>query len=374
MSKQLICAGHLCVDLTPTLSQTAAVPVAALLQPGRLTQVGPVNISLGGSVPNTGLALKRLGNSVRLMGKIGQDALGELAMKRLDLYDSGQDVICQSGVSTSYSIVLAVPGTDRIFLHHPGANDSFSSGDIDWSKVTTAALFHFGYPPLMQRMFADHGEELLRILRSARLQGAATSLDMAAVDPDTPAGRADWYRILKRTLPYVDFFLPSAEELAYMLDPVLYAAWQARAGGGDVCAVLDVANEIKPLADLCLQLGCKLVLVKCGAKGMYLTTAAPELLAEISPRAGLKVEQWGSRQLFEASYVPDRILSTAGAGDTSIAAFLTALLTGYDPVWALHLATATGAVCITELDALSGLKPLPELAQRIRSGWTKQSI
>lgn len=64
-------------------------------------------------------------------------------------------------------------------------------------------------------------------------------------------------------------------------------------------------------------------------------------------------------------------MSGTGAGDTSIAAFLTSVLEGDAPEWAMHYAAATGASCITELDAISGLRPLPELRAKIEAGWEK---
>ena len=93
--------------------------------------------------------------------------------------------------STSYSIVLAPPGIDRIFLHDPGANDSFCADDIPDRLLEGAALFHFGYPPIMRRMYEEDGAELVRLLSRVREKGAAVSLDLAAVDPESDAGKAE---------------------------------------------------------------------------------------------------------------------------------------------------------------------------------------
>jgi sugar/nucleoside kinase (ribokinase family) len=65
----------------------------------------------------------------------------------------------------------------------------------------------------------------------------------------------------------------------------------------------------------------------------------------------------------------DIVRSATGAGDTSIAAFLAAVLSGRQPADCLALASAEGACCVTAYDALSGLKPLDELEERIRRGW-----
>lgn len=58
--------------------------------------------------------------------------------------------------------------------------------------------------------------------------GLTTSLDLVAVDPDSEAAGMDWARILERVLPYVDFFVPSIEELGYMLDRPLYCNGRRR--------------------------------------------------------------------------------------------------------------------------------------------------
>ena len=67
------------------------------------------------------------------------------------------------------------------------------------------------------------------------------------------------------------------------------------------------------------------------------------------------------------------ILSGTGAGDTSIAAFLTAMLKGYPLERALQLSAATGASCVAAYDALSGLKSFEELEAKIDDGWQKNS-
>lgn len=374
MKKKVIAAGHICIDITPVFPPKKAKKLTDIMTPGKLINMKEADVHTGGSVANTGLAMKILGADASLMGKVGNDAFGEMIGGILKKYDAEKGLIIADGESTSYSVVLAVPGIDRIFLHNPGANHTFCADDIPWEVLDETALFHFGYPPLMKSMFINDGEELLKILKLAKEHGAATSLDMAAVEPDSESGAADWEKILEKIMPYVDFFVPSVEELCYMLDRERFNEWKERAGDGDITEVLDVEKDIKPLAGQCMNFGAKVLMIKCGALGMYYQTADKMTLRQISSRVELNIDAWADKSGFEKSYVPDAILSGTGAGDTSIAAFLTAMLEGYTPEKCVQLAAATGACCVAAYDALSGLKPLEELEARIEGGWKKNEF
>lgn len=107
-----------------------------------------------------------------------------------------------------------------------------------------------------------------------------------------------------------------------MLDRDKFEELQVRADGGDITDVLDIEQDVKPLAEKCITLGCKVLLLKCGAKGMYLQTAGEEKLRQVSVRTELDVAAWAEKAVFEKSYIPEKILSGTGAGDTSIAHFL----------------------------------------------------
>ncbi len=369
--KKIICAGHVCIDITPAIPDSGCRKIEEVLTPGKLVQVGRASMSVGGCVSNTGLGLKVLGANVSLMGKIGNDSFGEAIINEYRRYGAQDGLIVQDQDATSYTVVVAIPGIDRIFLHHPGANDTFCDADIPWEKVDGAALFHFGYPPIMKKSYQREGEELIRILTHARQAGAATSLDLAAVDPHSDAGKQDWKKILTRALPLVDIFCPSIEELCYMLDQERFLSWKKRADGRDVTTILDVDRDIRPLATECMDLGCKIVFLKCGAPGMYLKTADRETIGRISRNVQLDAQAWADQDFFERSYVPSKVLSGTGAGDTSIAAFLKALLDGYDPKTVMQLSAGTGASCVESYSALGGLRSFDELLGKIKEGWEK---
>ena len=375
MGKKVIVAGHACLDITPLFPQNQqAAKLGNILSPGKLIQMEGVDIHAGGAVSNTGMAMKMLGADVCLMAKTGSDEFGKIISDIYAAQGADSGIIVQEGQNTSYSVVLALPGIDRIFLHDPGCNHTFSFEDLPKEKLLGTDLFHFGYPPLMKKMYEDTGSELVRMMKYMKAQGTATSLDLAFVDGESDAGRADWKEILSRVLPYVDFFVPSIEELCFMLDRDRYEAWKTKAGDEDISFSLDVQRDIRPLADKCMELGAKVLLLKCGAPGLYYRTTEVKCLEGLETALGISAEDWSDREGFEASYQPERVLSGTGAGDTTIAAFLTAMLEGYPFEMCIHLAAAEGASCVEAYDALGGIRPLKELASRIEKGWKKQNF
>ena len=374
MKKKVIAAGHICLDITPIFPGKKVDRMTDILSPGKLLNVGEADVHTGGSVANTGLGMKILGADVTLMGKIGDDAFGAMVSNVLGKYNAEEGLLVSKDESTSYSVILAIPGIDRMFLHNTGANDTFCADDIPKDVLAESALFHFGYPPLMKSMYENDGAELVKMMKQAQDLGVATSLDFASIDPNSSAGAADWEKILADVVPYVDFLVPSVEELCYMLDKERFSEWQVRAAGKDITEILDIEKDVKPLADKCMELGAKVLLIKCGAPGIYYRTAGADVLAKISDKLELNVDNWAGKEGFEKSYKPSKVLSGTGAGDTSIAAFLTAMLQGYGLEDTMHLAAATGASCVEAYDALSGLKSFEELEAKINAGWEKNEF
>ena len=369
--KKAVVAGHICIDITPVFPENTGKvkELSEILKPGKLIHMSAPDVHTGGAVANTGLGMKRLGADVRLMGKVGNDAFGGMIRHILEEHGAEDCLIAEDGESTSYSVVIAAPGVDRVFLHCPGANDSFDGTEITEDALEDVALFHFGYPTLMRKMFEEGGRNLTGMLRRMKEKGIATSLDMAAVDPDSEAGKADWKEILSGALPFVDFFVPSFEELCFMLDRQRYDTLLTRAGSGDMTGILSIEDDIRPLAEKCIELGAGSVLLKCGAPGMFYL--ASDRMDKTGKRLGLDAGKWNGFCSFEKSFKIERVLSGTGAGDISIAAFLTSLLEGTGPAEALENAAAAGALCCMSYDAISGLPGLPEIRKKIEEGWEK---
>ena len=74
---EAVAAGHICLDMFPILTGSAV-----LFRPGQTIEAGPVFFSTGSPVSNTGLALHKLGVTIRLMGKNGWPSINTSAKKR----------------------------------------------------------------------------------------------------------------------------------------------------------------------------------------------------------------------------------------------------------------------------------------------------
>ena len=363
-------AGHICVDITPRFDGALD---GAVFVPGSLYRVGPAVITNGGVVANTGLAMHRFGNRIAAVAKVGPDELGNICRAYMHRFGLDGELVVADGLSTSYTIVVAPPGSDRLFLQYPGANDRFVAADVREELLARARLLHVGYPSLMEGLYRDAGRELYLLLSRAKERGAMTSLDMAFIDPRSEAAIQDWLAILRRLGPVLDIFLPSYDELFEMVDLPGFLGKRAESlsggrGGEGVCR-----EHVRTLARIAREAGIGVVGVKCGLDGIYLTTGD-----RVDPFG----TEWRRRELWAESLDLGQAASTTGAGDCAYAGFLTAALRGMGPEDAVLAACVAGAQNVRAVDAYSGLGdwqevlgmiegPLPRHELSLGSGWRR---
>lgn len=361
---EVVVAGHICLDIIPTLLDNAVS-----FAPGRLIEAGKAMLGTGGPVSNTGIALHILGIKTKLMGKVGNDLFGQ-AILQLIVSRGGKLVggmVVAEGEYTSYSVILSAPGMDRIFIHAPGCNDTFAADDIRYDLLETSALFHFGYPPLMQHMYRDDGAELADIFKRAKACGVTTSLDLSM--PVGPASRANWQAILQATLPYVDIFLPSVEELLLILRRPVFEQLSKKAHHTDILNLV-TPNMVTELGKQLLDMGAKVVGLKMGERGLYMRTSDADTLTQMGRAEPPKRIVWANRELWAPCFAT-QVVGTTGAGDATIAGFLLGLLRGMTPEATLAAACAVGACNVEAADALSGIQSWPETMSRIANGWPR---
>lgn len=356
-----IAAGHICLDISPGFPDTGSKKLEEILVPGKLVNLQGVALSAGGPVANTGFALKKIGMTVKPIANIGDDALGRVLNEVV--YDQcNEKITLNKNISTSYSVVLSIPGIDRIILHDPAGNNEFTSHDIDYDEVSKARLFHFGYPPLMKKVYENNGQELVAIYKKAKETGVTTSLDMSLPDNNSDSGKADWKKILEQTLPFVDVFMPSIEEALYMLDMPEYIRVKELAASGDFVDSVEL-SMLSKLGQRILAMGSKIAIIKCGSKGIYIKSANKDRFKTFG-NVTIDLETWADKELFEETFKVQHFKSALAGGDTTIAGFLAAMLTGMDIFESAKIACKTGALCCEQYDAISGLLPLDEIIEK----------
>jgi len=369
----VVVAGHICLDIIPDLKQIKLGGAAAFFTPGKLRNTDAAVLSTGGPVSNTGIALIKLGIAAALMGKLGEDPFGQIVHTLLRQWNADAGMIDAKGATTSYTIALSPPGLDRMFLHCPGANDTFAAADVDYDLVAKAKLFHLGYPPLMQRMYSEGGKQLIEIFKRVKALGVTTSLDMSLPDPDSPGGKADWRSILERLVPHVDLFLPSAEEATFMLNRAKFEQLRAAAPGADLIPQF-TGDDLHALSTQLLAIGGKIVAIKCSHRGIYLRTAGKEVLSEIGRAKPGDVSAWAGREMWHPAFTITCPPNATGSGDSAIGGFLAAYLRGHGPSQALQCGNGAGAWNVMAPDAVSGIKSWGELIAALEAGWRTQAL
>ena len=111
-----VVAGHICLDMFPEFAGRTSMSPEDLFVPGKLINTGGMRICTGGTVSNTGIAMHILGAKVSLMGKVGDDFIGDTIVNFLKKQVPAEGITVSKGESSSYTIVIAPKDTDRIFF------------------------------------------------------------------------------------------------------------------------------------------------------------------------------------------------------------------------------------------------------------------
>jgi sugar/nucleoside kinase (ribokinase family) len=338
-----VIAGYTCVDMFPGFKKNeSSASLSELFIPGKLIEIDGLDFILGGVVPNTGLAMKKFGRKVFLNGLIGDDIIGKMVKEWFVNYNLSEGIEIAENQGSGLSIIISPPGIDRIFLESPGCNNVFDTKFINYTAISQSHLFHFGYPPLLKQFYLNGGNQLCELFSEVDRMGVVTSLDFSLPDPETESGKIDWPELMRRVLPYTDIFAPSLDEALQIMDPSNFGEIKASLKEGE--SIEDIPIEmVRTLGKHIINSGVKILLLKMSYRGAYLLTGD---ISSINEKLGsrLSVNDWNNREILCNSYQVDntKFMNNTGAGDTAIAAFLTAILNGEDPGSSLKYAVLAG--------------------------------
>jgi sugar/nucleoside kinase (ribokinase family) len=373
---EIVSAGHTCLDLIPAFTIEGTVDkMTDVLVPGKMINMGECVVVGGGPVTNAGVSIRRLGVKTELIGKVGDDDFGKQVIRWYEEHEGHfKGIHMVKGESTSYTIAICIPGIDRFYLHHCGANDTFVYDDMDWDIVERSKLMLFGYPPWMRKLYENTGAELTKILKKTKELGTTTVLDLSLPDVDSYAGQRNWKAILKDWVPLSDIMVPSAEEIFYFLYKEKFLEKKAKLGPKE--SVLDhlTVKEISTVGDDLLKMGSGIAMVKCGNRGLYVRTGDKDRLRKLGAAGCADLDNWANRELWFPVYQEEKFVGALGSGDAAIAGFLAAFVWGHTIESCLRYANAAGSMNVTVPDGLTWNKGFDDLTKRIKAGWkTKDS-
>lgn len=283
---QLLVAGPVTRDLT--------LRVRALPPDGGSAVAEEIRVSAGGKGGNPAVTAARLGASVRLLGAVGADRAGELALVQLreDGIDVGR-VARLEGEVTGQIVHLVEPDGRRRYVEWRGANQAvaFSPEQVRSAcRDRPTVLLSTALPAGAVECVAD----------GAGAMGATVIADLAG-DPETAAA------ILDR----VDVARGDADEIAELV-------------GAPVRGFASATAAARSL----LARGPSTVIVQAGEQGNVVLTAEHEL---------------------HVSQAPVELIDPTGGGDAFIAAFAVARGRGEPLSVASQLATAAAGHAVSRL-------------------------
>jgi ribokinase len=254
----------------------------------------------GGVGANLALALARWGVSVRLLGSVGRDWFGELALRTLRREGIDISLVQHAERALTGLFFIAVsPDGQRTMFGSRGANAEFDLPEGSSDCLEGVHAVHLVGYSFLTRSAAKAGESLLQ---EGRRRGALVSFDPGLA----PAQQIP--ETILQVAREVDILLLNSDEAAMLTGR---------------------ENALEAARTLEAQ-GIRQVVVKLGPRGCLLREGAA----------------WQEVPAFSISAV-----DTTGAGDAFVAAFLRALLWDWSLPEAALLANAGGAAATSVVGA-----------------------
>ncbi len=133
-----------------------------------------VKTAPGGSASNTLVGIGNLGGRARMIGRVGQDALGDSFRAGLRQAGVEERVRISEDAETGHVLSVVTPDTQRTMFTFLGASSSLNPGDIGDADLEGANLVHLEGYLLFNRPVVE------KVLELARKHHAKVSLDLGS--------------------------------------------------------------------------------------------------------------------------------------------------------------------------------------------------
>jgi sugar/nucleoside kinase (ribokinase family) len=159
-------------------------------------------VTLGSSSAITAHNLSVLGTQVGFITRVGDDALGKVALDRLRAAAVDLTRITQSSTSNTGLTVVLPHTRQRRILTYAGCMAEMTVADLDLAYLASSRHFH------LSSYFLHRGlvQQIPELFRSLKAAGLTISLDTN----DDPAGR--WEDGVQEALRFVDILMPNERE------------------------------------------------------------------------------------------------------------------------------------------------------------------
>jgi ribokinase len=269
----------------------------------------------GGKGANQAVAIAKLGYPVALVGKLGQDRLGDDLLAGLVSAGVHCDTVERAPSPSGVALITLEMSGENSIVVAPGANAELTPQDIErHSDLIRSA----GMLLLQLEVPLRTVEAACRIAKAA---GVPVMLDPAPATALPPS-----------LLQQVTWLTPNESEAR----PVL----------GEAGAITNT-EEARRTAERLLAHGVSNILLKMGARGSFLATAA------------------GLREAVPAVSV--RATDSTAAGDAFNGAFAVALMEGSTPLVAARYASAAAAISVSREGAQRSMPTAEEVEALLKS-------
>ncbi len=303
----IITIGDCCVDLCMDLGEV-------MPRFGQTEQWVPgYFLEMGGSACIFACQAAKLGLRVGILGRVGDDAFGQLMLRRMQ--EAGVDtrhIIVDRSLNTGLGVLLCRPNGDRSILTYAGSLNAVYPEQINDEFLRQGRHLHYCSYYLQTNL----QPAAPRLLQRAKELGLTVSLD-TNWDP-----AAAWDGGLQQALAQCDVFLPNDQEaLAISHRPTLEEALPA------------------------LAAQTPLVAIKMGERGALVQRGHERIAVPVQP--------------------VERVVDTVGAGDSFDAGFLAGWLRGLPLEQCARIGNACGRASTQARGGFMGqpwARDIPEMA------------
>jgi sugar/nucleoside kinase (ribokinase family) len=253
-----------------------------------------MSVTLGSSSAIFASNLSSMGTGVAFIGKVGDDNFAQVVISALEKKRVNTSHIFKSTADNTGATIVLNYDQDRANVTYPGAMNELHIEDIDFEFLSSARHMHFSSCFLQPGIRND----LILLFKKAKEMGLTTSLD-PQWDP-----LEKWELPLQELLPYVDVFLPNAQEFKFLSRSI---------------SIEEGIKQLKKYSNY--------IVIKNGSEGAI---------------------GWDGKDIIvQPAFLNDKVVDCIGAGDSFNAGFIKEFINKKSFLKCLQTGAVTGAINTT---------------------------